>query len=210
LNSRTGSDLLAPQLPAISPSKPRLLPSAGAFHWRLARCSTAKRSPAQGGRRGGTVVCPVWRICAGCRPPATTVARSRRFTRGSHTEPRSAQRDVDFGRAIRLAKGNGPGASKQPAIPTGEETQYVEVMLGTPFRSLRMASGVDFAIRFDCRMASAGDSGERKYFTQLPQCAGRVWLSLSVVPPHHDLAPATNPVGRGFSVAISAARCGGK
>jgi hypothetical protein len=37
LFKRTERDLLAPQLPAISPSKPRFSQSAGAFHWRSAR-----------------------------------------------------------------------------------------------------------------------------------------------------------------------------
>jgi hypothetical protein len=46
-----------------------------------------KETP-QGRKRGEMAVCPMWRICAWCRPAATTGARYRRFTRGSHTARR--------------------------------------------------------------------------------------------------------------------------
>ena len=46
-----------------------------------------KETP-QGRKRGEMAVCPMWRICTWCRPAATTGARYRRFTRGSHTARR--------------------------------------------------------------------------------------------------------------------------
>ena len=100
-------------LPSSPMRKPRFSQSAGAFHWRSARCSTAKRSPAEGRKRGETAVCPVWRICAGCRLAETTAAD----TEGSRwavipglVEPKLADSRWITGRGVTVF------APQQPAI----------------------------------------------------------------------------------------------